>query len=334
MSRRPDMTKRERVLAALAGEPVDRPPFSFWSHNYARENSAEELAAESLRVAEAFQFDFLKPQTRAQAFEEAFGAVWQASGRRRDGPTLLKPAVSSAADLGQLRPADWTAGPLGEQLAALRMIRAAIGDLPIIWTIFNPLMIARRLQPGDISGLRTAMHEHPRALRSALDAVTETMVGYARAALDAGADGLFYATNVGTASQLTTDEYRTWSRDDDLKILHAVSGGTFNLLHTCGDAVLFDVFVEYPVHAFNYALGGQNPGLAALAERTGKAVAGGVTTKPADLALTPTMVAAEVRAAVRDTAGRHLLIAPGCSNSPVVADSIAAAGRDAVLALG
>ena len=327
------MTKRERVLAALRGDAVDRPPFSFWAHNFARENSAEDLTAETLRVFNEFSFDFLKPQTRAQAFEEAFGAVWQASGERATAPTLVQPAVASAADFASVRVADWTTGPLGEQLAALRAIRAAVGDTPIIWTIFNPIMIARRMQPGDLPALRMAMTEHPAALRSALDAVTETMAGYARAALEAGADGLFYATNIGAEGLLTADEYRTWAVADDLAILDAVSGAPFNMLHTCGESVYFDIFSAYPVHAFNYSLGIGNPTLGALTERTGKAVVGGVTTKPADLQLTREAEQQEIAAAIASTGGRHLLIAAGCSNSPAVADTVAGVARDAILAL-
>jgi len=41
------MTKRERVMAALRGDHVDRAPLSFWLHNFATENSAEGLATET-----------------------------------------------------------------------------------------------------------------------------------------------------------------------------------------------------------------------------------------------------------------------------------------------
>ena len=69
------MTKRERVLAALRGEAVDRVPLAFWLHNFAAENSAAGLAAETLRLLRAFDWDFLKPQSRAQCFAEMCLAV-------------------------------------------------------------------------------------------------------------------------------------------------------------------------------------------------------------------------------------------------------------------
>src|SRR3712207_8192726 len=82
----------------------------------------------------------------------------------------------------------------------------------------------------------------------------------------------------------------------------------------------------------NWQLNPRNPSLAEAERRTGKAVAGGVTTKPADLKLTPADVKAEVERAIEELGGRHLIVAPGCSNSPEVADLVFGAARDAVKA--
>jgi uroporphyrinogen decarboxylase len=54
-------------MAALQGAPVDRVPVSLWLHNFATENSAETLAAETARLARRFEWDFLKPQSRRSA---------------------------------------------------------------------------------------------------------------------------------------------------------------------------------------------------------------------------------------------------------------------------
>ena len=49
------MNSRERVMAALHGNPVDRVPISFWGHNYVAENSADALVQETLRQARIFE---------------------------------------------------------------------------------------------------------------------------------------------------------------------------------------------------------------------------------------------------------------------------------------
>ena len=41
------MTTRKRVMAALAGREVNRVPLAVWMHNFASENSAHGLAAET-----------------------------------------------------------------------------------------------------------------------------------------------------------------------------------------------------------------------------------------------------------------------------------------------
>src|SRR5881396_611430 len=107
------MTKRERVTAALRGDPVDRVPLAFWMHNFATENSAEGLTAETLRLARTFDWDYLKPQSRAQCFAEMWGLTYSPSSERAARFTVTRTPAKSAADLATLRPADPRSGSLG-----------------------------------------------------------------------------------------------------------------------------------------------------------------------------------------------------------------------------
>src|SRR6266480_5281413 len=118
------MTKRERVLAALRGDPVDRVPLSFWLHNFVTENSAAGLAAETLRLVRTFDWDFLKPQSRAQCFAEMWGLRYRPSGAKAVQYTVTHTPLTDAEGFRRLEPRDPTTGALGEQLDALRKIRA------------------------------------------------------------------------------------------------------------------------------------------------------------------------------------------------------------------
>ena len=310
-------TKRERVLAALTGEPVDRVPVAFWLHNFAAENSAEGLAAESLRLAKTFDWDFLKPQSRAQCFAEMWGLRYAPSRERGVQYTVTHAPVSSEAGLQALEPADPLGGALGEQLEALRRIRAAAGpDTPIIWTIFAPLMVLPFLMAGGKEQALGLMRSAPQAVEHALGAMTETLAAYARACLAAGADGLFYATNVATRSLMTAAECRRFQRPYDLRVLASVAGAPFNLLHVCGEGVLFDEFADYPVTAFSWATVPGNPSLAEARRRTGRAVVGGFPGKPDIASLTPEALARRARKAIEEMNGRWLLLGPDCSINP------------------
>ena len=322
------MTNRERVLAALRGAPVDRVPLAFWMHNFATENAAASLAAESLRLAREFGWDYLKPQSRAQCFAEPWGLRYRASQARAVPFTLTHAPCAGAGDLRRLEPADPAAGALGEQLEALRLIRAGLGpDTPILWTVFSPLMVAPYLLAGGVEQTLAIARGEPAALEAALDAVAHTLAGYAQLALAAGADGLFYATNVATSDLLAPAECRRLQRPYDLPVLAAAAGAAFNVLHICGSGILFEEFADYPVHAFSWALAPGNPSLREGQRRTGRAVVGGLPAKPVIATLTPDAVAGRARAAVREMGGRALLLGPDCSVNPDTPDALLRAAR-------
>ena len=141
-------------------------------------------------------------------------------------------------------PGDWTrlevldpsAGVLGEQIEALRLIAKGLeGRVPFLMTVFTPLSIAARLVPSEEMFLEH-LREHPESVRQALEVVTETFVRFTNACLDVGASGLFYATTSwATTDLLTLDEYAALARPYDLRVLEAASGAEFNLLHVCKD---------------------------------------------------------------------------------------------------
>ncbi|MDP2701310.1 MAG: uroporphyrinogen decarboxylase family protein [Candidatus Rokubacteria bacterium] len=310
-------TKRERVLAALRGEPVDRVPISFWLHNFAAENSAEGLAGETLRLAKTFDWDYLKPQSRAQCFAEMWGLRYRASLERAVPFMVTHAPLDGEAALAKLEPADPRTGALGEQLAALRLIRAAVGpDTPVIWTVFSPLMVMPFLMTGGREQTLSLMRSAPTAVERALEAIAETLRAFADACLDAGADGLFYATNLATRSLTTAAECRRFQRPYDLRVLSVVERAPFNLLHVCGEAAHFDEFADYPVTAFSWATVPGNPTLAEGQRKTGRAVVGGFPGKPDIAGFTGSALAGRARSAIAEMRGRRLLLGPDCSINP------------------
>jgi uroporphyrinogen decarboxylase len=327
------MTRRERVRAALAGQPVDRVPVSLWMHNFATENSAEGLTAESLRLASRFEWDFLKPQSRAQCFAEMWGLRYTPSRERATPYTVTSVPLAGPSDLRRLAPADPRVGALGEQLRALRAIRKTVGaDTPIIWTVFSPLMVLPFLLDGGRARAVELMRTEPEVVDRALRAMATTLAAYARAAVDEGADGLFYATNMATSRLGTAAECRRFQRPHDLRILGAVEGAPFNVLHVCGEDVLFDEFADYPVTALSWATVPGNPSLAEGHRRTGRAVVGGLPAKPAIGELAPAEEEARGRRAISEMRGRFLLLGPDCSINPDTPDAVMDAARAAVLA--
>jgi uroporphyrinogen decarboxylase len=205
-----EMSKTERVYAALKGEGVDRVPVSAWWHDFAREWSAKDLAETTLEQYRQYDWDFIKVNPRASYFGEAFGAKYaQREGRQ---PDLVEPGISSPNHLKRVERQDGVSGVWAEQLEALRLINADLGgDAPFIQTIFSPLATVSRTT-GSTKYVQRLMWESPDELLGALEPITETLAAYSKATLDAGASGIFFATvEWGSADVISIEDYELGS---------------------------------------------------------------------------------------------------------------------------
>jgi uroporphyrinogen decarboxylase len=311
------MNKRERVMAAIAGQPVDRVPLSFWLHNFAREHSARALADETLRLYRTFDWDFLKPQSRYQCFAQMWGLEYRVSADRAEWPAITRLPVTSPRAFGELTARDPSTGALFEQIEALRMIRAEAGDdVPIVATVFAPLMVAQFMVPGGADAVVRMMRESPAELERGLGAIAETLRSYVRLLMHERVDGIFYASNVATRDRLTPQDFERFQRPFDLPILAEASAAPFNILHMCGDGILFDAFASYPVPVFSWATSPGNPSLAEVQRRTGRAVLGGLPAKPEIASMTRDALVARASRAIAQTGGRAHLLGPDCSINP------------------
>jgi uroporphyrinogen decarboxylase len=116
---------------------------------------------------------------------------------------------------------------------------------------------------------------------------------------------------------MTPEECRRWQRPWDLRILAAVEGASFNLLHLCGAGIQLEEFADYPVTAWSFAAAVPgNPTLAAVRVRTGRAVVGGLPAKPGIAAMTEAALVERARAATHEAGGSGLLLGPDCSINP------------------
>jgi uroporphyrinogen decarboxylase len=308
------MSKTERVTAALKGQAVDRAPVSAWWHDYKREWSLAELAEATLEYYRKYGWDYIKVNPRFSYYAEDWGATYRRYDDRM--PEIDHPAVSSPEDLRRLGALDGTAGAFAEQLEALRLIAGGLsGEAPFIQTVFSPLAVITRLT-GSTKYVQKLMREAPDELEAALGTVEQTMTAYARACLDTGASGIFYAAvEWGSADNISWGDYQRFGRPFDMRILEAVSGAPFNVLHVCRERNHLRRLLDYPVAAFHWDVhGAGNPNFTDVLSTTSKAVMGGVavrTLREGD----PSDVRAEANKAMAEAQVRFLL-AGGCSIDP------------------
>ncbi len=326
-----ELSKIERIRLALAGKIVDRPPVSFWAHNFARENSAEELALESVEQLRRHDWDFIKVQSRASVFAEAWGSRYRPSGQRAVPPVLLDWPVRSARDLAAIRPLDVRVGPFGEQIAALRMIRREAGPaVPVLLSIFAPAMVLQFLAGESPEAMLGMIRGHRQAAHAALAVIRDSLASYGQACLENGADGIFFAVKAAAEGQMTREEYAEFGLPYDRPVLQGAGGGWLNMLHLCGPRLYFDVVNDLPAPLLSWGLDPGNPSLSQGRDRTGRAVIGGVSAKPRIRDMTAEEIRSEVRAALEDTGGVRTMIGPGCSISPDTPQANLVAAQSAV----
>jgi uroporphyrinogen decarboxylase len=146
-----------------------------------------------------------------------------------------------------------------------------------------------------------------------------------------GADGLFFATtNWATYDRLTDTEYEEFGRPYDLRVLKAVEGAAFNILHVCRSHNMLWKLLDYPAQAVNWAAAdATNPRLSEVWQRSHRPVMGGIDHVETLRRGTPEAVQGEVRNAVAETR-QGLFIGPGCSISPQTPEHNLRAARAAI----
>jgi uroporphyrinogen decarboxylase len=288
------LKKGERITAALRGEEVDRPPFSFWYHFGLQHMSGSGHAQAEIDFFRAYDLDFLKVMS--------------------DYPYPLPSGIDEVArpdDWGRIEPLEASDRCWGEQLTALSLINEAIGkETLFIDTIFSPWTTARRLSGRE--GLTEARRRHPDLVLAAMENIATSLANYARAAVARGAAGIFMSLAAATHDLMSPEEYHIWGRPFDLKILEAVRDAPFNVLHIHGKQIHFDSLLDYPVSAINWSHFATKPSLAEGRLRWDRTVMGGVD--EAEIAhMSVSEVVEQVKRSVSEVGPAGLILTPGCS---------------------
>jgi uroporphyrinogen decarboxylase len=305
------MTKRERVLAALGRRHVDRPPVAFWRHVPDVDHTARGLADAMLAFQRAWDLDFIKIMSSGVYCVEDWGCKVAYRGSPNGAKTCTQHAVGQVSDWGKLKPLDPGQGALGRELEALRLIlRGRSDDVPVLHTVFAPLTIARKLA-GD--RLLADLKEHPDAVMAGLDVITDTVIRYVVAVVQAGADGIFYASQDASRDMLDDGQHARFSMPYSWRVLESLGGtSVFTVLHLHGRHIYFDRKATLPVAAVNWHDRLTAPSLGDALRRFTGAVVGGLNETETLLKGPPEAVTAQVADAIQQTAGTGVIVAPGC----------------------
>ncbi|MDR7482458.1 MAG: uroporphyrinogen decarboxylase family protein [Armatimonadota bacterium] len=304
------MTRHERVRAALAGEPVDRVPISFWQHFPGQDQHADTLADATIRYQRRFDLDLVKLMPTGMYSVVDYGVSVVPSGDSIGTTRHAAGPIREPGDWARLPTVSPARGALAVQVEAVRLVRRGLGpDVPILQTIFSPLTMAAKIAGGNAQ-LTLAGHEA--ALEPAQARLAEDVIAFGRACLDGGADGFFFATQLANGAA-PPGWYERLGVRYDLHVLEALRPRSWALwLHLHGDDPLFELADRYPIDGVNWHARETQPSLAAAMLRTRRGLVGGVARMGPIASGRPEEVVAEVRDAIAQTGGARLIVAPGC----------------------
>lgn len=306
-------SKRERLEKTIAGEATDRLPVALWRHWPGDDQRAADLASSTLEFQRRYDWDFVKISPSSSFCLTDYGVQDRWVGNIEGTREYTKRVVERSLDWTEVRVLDPRRGALGRQLEAVRLIKAGLDeDVPAIQTVFSPLAQARNMAGHD--QLLEDMRLAPDRVHTGLNTITESTLRFIEELQRTGISGIYYAAQLANYSHMTEEEYRTFGRPYDLRILEALTGKWwFNMLHIHGDETpMFDVFSDYPVQAINWHDRDAGPDLASGKTRFSGAVCGGLSHWQPVHHGTPTEIREQARDAMQQTGSRRLILATGC----------------------
>lgn len=307
------MTSRERIYKTIKNEPADRIPISLWRHFPDSDQTSQGLAKAVIDFQKKFDFDLVKVTPASGYMAEAFGGKFMPlkTGLPKGIRECVDFPVKNHNDWEKIKPINMDRGILGRELEALRLIKKGIGnDVPIVQTIPNPLTLAKTIRG---ESFFDDLRDHAADLKPALEIITETILKFSLESLRAGADGIFFFTQVASFDFLTEKEYREFGVKYDLQILNALKKqNALLILHIHGLNIMFNLLKNYPVQIINWHDQLTAPTIVEAQKVSGKTFLGGVEENEMLLKENPEVIKKHIKNIINETNGKRLIFGPGC----------------------
>lgn len=305
------MTKTERVSAALSGAVPDHIPFSFWTHMAGFDLDPELLAQKTYEFYQEYDLDFIKTMSNGMYSVEDFGCTLDQSQVKSGGVTRLADSpIHDPEDWKKIQVQNVNRGALRRELDSLKLLLDKLkGEAPVIFTVMSPMTTAEKLSGGSV--IDHLLDGQEALVLPALEAITETTCALAAEAVRLGAAGIFFASQIEFYGRKDEGFCLKYEKPYDLRVLEAAGGGWCNVIHAHGEAVMFDVLKDYPVHAFNWHVGESLPDIDEAFDTLSGSLMGGLNR--ADIKEgRKTEIHNQIYRIIKQTRGRRLLITPGC----------------------
>lgn len=293
------MNRMERVMNALEGKAVDRPPVCFWRH-----------------------FGDIGPQATVDAHMRFFRETGMDLMKMMCDEFFIYPLGDSLAPeaLAKLRPMGPKSPYVREQVVRATQINEALrGEAPSLYNAFSPYATLKHAM-GDGESM-ALIREHPDVARHVLEVICEDTCALVEGILrESGVMGMMLPLQGAEEGRFSPEEYARMIAPTEKRVIDcAQSLSDRNLLHLCGwDGVPnhLEWWDAYPARMVNWAVYVEHIDLAQGRRRfPGRVLMGGFDNRPGTLLHVGSRedIQAHAREIVRSAGSRSLIVGADCS---------------------
>lgn len=316
------MSKDGKIKRVISGVKQREIPFSFWTHLPDADQDPERIAEETYQFYKKYDLDFIKMMNNGMFSVVDYGATIDPSEVKKGGVTkVVDTPINTYEDWADLRDISIEEGALKRELIHLeKLLEKVDGEAPVIITVFSPLTTADKLSKGRVNEFIQA--DSKGLFKQALEKITDVTGQFAEKAIEMGADGVFFATQLSSYDRLAEEDYKEYGVPYDLKVLEKTEDGWFNTLHAHGNNIMFDLLKDYPVDVFNWHVGETLPELKEGIRFADKCALGGIVRSDITNAR-KNELRHQIYSAVMESEGKNLILSPGCTvNHPFTEETI------------
>jgi len=239
------MNCKQRIMAALRGDPVDRVPVFIMSRQYAmkRKNLSfktclEDFSGEKYANAQAeafalYGYDGVMDLEGVSAESEAFGC--ELSKSENESPTVISPRIQHYDELEQLEIPDFEkSSVLQRQFNVIKALRRLVAeDVPIYANVQCPFRSAAMLR--GLNNFLLDLIENAPDVHALLEVTTLMAILYGKRLIEAGADILMPSNPLGSGNIISKQHYEKFVFPYEKRMVDSFrETGIPTILHICG----------------------------------------------------------------------------------------------------
>lgn len=236
------MNKKERVMAVINGQTPDRIPSAYWYH---------------------FRPEFKYGEGAVNAHIEFFN---------NSGTDLCKvmndnlcpdnPIITCADDWVNLQPYTMNEDFITRQIELIKNVKKRVSDDAVVLATVHALVACcyhiyggGDYYDGDKTLLARHLHENPESMLHGFKVVADFIKKFCHLCLEAGADGIYFASLGGEKKMFTDEEFEKYIAPFEIDILNDIQDvPCFNVLHMCKDNLNLERYKNYPAKVLNWGV--------------------------------------------------------------------------------